>query len=138
MNEDQLISLTCQDCNKSKNCKSTCVFIDKLAGRDKSTREKLPPPDPNNEACIHCDQVQDCNGRCDKTDYTMHLTSVKDTRQAFKKKTILDIRELHDTRLKAISALLYAGFKVKEIPYIVEVLNIQRSRLYGIIKENVK
>jgi hypothetical protein len=133
------MQLTCEDCNKSKHCKTPCVFIDKLAGKGKSTRELLPPPNPHHAMCGQCKDKNDCiTGRCEYTDYNMTLTEVITVRERMKKKNILSIRQLNDTRLKAISSLLYAGFKVSEIPYIVEILNIQRSRLYAIIKDNIK
>jgi hypothetical protein len=136
INPEHLMVLSCEDCDKRAHCKKACVFIDKLAGKGKSTRELIPPPDPNHAACSNCKDKQTCiTGSCEYTDYKLNIIEVDKVRQNKKKRNIMDIRELEDTRIKAVTALLYAGFKVKEIPYIIEVLNIKERRLYQIIEE---
>lgn len=104
----------------------------------KGCKELIPPPTPGMYDCGSCPDRQECGGRCEKTDYNMRLATLQDSKAAFKKKTIADIRELQELRLKAISALLYAGFTVSDIPYIVELLDIKQRRLYQIIKDASK
>ena len=135
MNPEQIIILTCQDCSKIKTCMKTCVFIDRLAGNGGSTKEKLPPPNPLEDICYGCEDVKDCNGQCSRTDYKLNLLETLKQRETFREGVVLNIRELQDVRLKAISALLYVDFKVADIPYAGELLNIKERRIYQIIKE---
>ena len=111
--------LTCKDCPKFKGCNKLCIFMDKLAGSGRSTKELLPPPEPPD------------NG----FDYKDILLEIQVARSARRRRNIADIRELSNMRLKAITALLYAGFSVSDIPYIVELLDIKERRLYQIIED---
>ena len=129
-----LTDVTCDDCRKKEYCKQPCIFIERLAGKDKGTRELIPPPNPRQISCVSCPKVGECLGRCEKTDYNVKLVAIQAKKAALKRQTIVDIRGLQGIRLRAITALLYAGFKVREIPYIVEKLNIKKSQLYEIMK----
>ena len=129
---EHLFNLTCSDCPKHKWCKTPCVFVDKLAGKDKSCRECLPPPD-NHLACSECpESKQGCMGQCEETDYNKKLIAVKDARDSLKPKTIADVRGLADLRLRAVAAMLYADISTAEIALI---LDISRRRVYQIIND---
>ena len=127
--------ITCRDCRKRVYCDEPCIFVERIVGKGKSTKELLPPPDPRQISCANCPEKVDCLGRCEKTDYNFRLAAIQDQRAVFRKHTIADIRGLRNFRLKAIAALLYAGFRVADFPEIRERINIKQSQLYAIIKE---
>lgn len=131
----QLFDLTCNDCSKKGTCKEPCIFINKLAGKGKGRRECLPPPGIDHLHCETCPESQSgCNGNCTSTNYNLKLIEIQAVKEDLRKKNISDIRNLDNVRHKAIAALRHGGFRVADIPYIVELLDISERHIYRIVK----
>ena len=115
------IHFTCEDCPQHSKCKKICWPVSQLIKRDRGLKERLAPP-----------HITD---RTSQTDYNMELADRQAIRNSRKKKNIGYIRDIEATRMKALASLIYAGFTIHEIPFIIEILDIKERRLYQLIAQ---
>ena len=115
------IYFSCENCPQHAKCSKICWPIEQLIKKDSKLRERLSPPDITDRTC--------------QANYNGVLAERQEIRRHRKKKNIGYIRDIEATRMKAIASLIYAGFTVREIPFIIELLDIKERRLYQIIAQ---
>lgn len=113
---DQLMQLTCKDCDKVEHCKKPCIFIDKIAGKGKSTRELLPPPEPPDKGL----------------DYKEVLIERQEARAKAKPYDISDIRIIDDVRIRAIAAMSYGHISKHDQARLLSISVRTIERLAGL------
>lgn len=119
----------CQDCLKISTCKVPCLYIElvqKLAGKHKSIRERLAPPDIN-----QINNIVLINNEPVNRDYKQILIDRKEQREQYISTTIKEIREIHEPLRKAVAAMLYADLSIREISIIIDKSERTVRRICG-------
>lgn len=110
----------CQGCLKRNTCKTPCLYVEivtKLAGKHKSIRERLGPPDISNINNLEFieDDTEPTN-----IDYNSVITERKQARADYTPTTIKKVRSTPETLKKAVAAMLYAELTIAEISEVID------------------
>lgn len=118
---------TCKEhCNKYKSCKSSCEMILHIV-KDKPLRERLAPPDINDISSL------DTSTRPPTSiDYKDVLHANIQARRDYIPTTIKEVKNIPDTNLRAIAAMLYAHISIKEIAFMLDKSERTIKRLCGL------
>lgn len=118
---------TCKErCNKYKSCKSSCDMILHII-RDKPLRERLAPPDINDLSSLDTSKHPPTS-----IGYKDTLQAGIEARRDYIPTTIKEVRDIPDTNLRAIAAMLYAHITIKEIAFMLDKSERTIKRLCGL------
>lgn len=110
----------CQDCLKRNACKVPCLYIElitKLAGRHKSIRERLAPPDTS---LINNLEVLPGDTEPTNIDYNNVISEKNRARLNYIPTTIKEVRSTPDILKRAVAAMLYAEITIEDISIIID------------------
>ena len=110
----------CQDCLKKFFCYEPCLYVEvitKLAGKHKSIRERLSPPDTSN-----INNLELLPGDTEPTnlDYNNVMADKGQARSLYIPTTIKEIRELQDPLKRTVAAMLYAHMSLLDICIVLD------------------
>ena len=110
----------CQDCLKRYTCNTPCLYVElvtKLAGKHKSIRERLSPPDTS-----HINNLEMLPGDTEPTniDYNNVVARNNKARAEYIPTTIKEVRVIKDILKKSVAAMLYARMSIIDICIVLD------------------